>query len=237
MSQGFAAPPACGYEFAALETARNYRAALIREFRPRLRGRVLEVGGGVGQVTGLLLAEPAIERLRVVEPEAACAARLRQRFPGLDLVEGTIAAVPAAEAFDALVSVNVLEHVAEDGAELAAYRQRLAPRRGALCLFVPARPEIFAVIDRDFGHRRRYRRPELRDRLRRAGFRVERLDYFNFAGYFAWWWNFRLLRRRAFSPFALRLFDRVLFPAQHALESGLLRPPIGQSLIAVAIAG
>ncbi len=231
------AAPSGSYEFAALESARNYRSALIREFRPHLRGRVLEVGGGVGQFTGLLLGEAAIGHLQVVEPEAGFAARLRQDFPGLDLVEGTIAAVPAAEAFDALVSVNVLEHIQEDERELAAYREPLATRRGALCLFVPARPEIFGSIDGDFGHQRRYRRPELRDKLRRAGFRVERLDYFNFAGYFAWWWNFRLLRRRAFSPSALRLFDRFLFPAQHALESRLLRPPIGQSLIAVATAG
>lgn len=231
------AAPSGSYEFAALESARNYRSALIREFRPHLRGRVLEVGGGVGQFTGLLLGEAAIGHLQVVEPEAGFAARLRQNFPGLDLVEGTIAAVPAAEAFDAMVSVNVLEHIQEDERELAAYRERLATRRGALCLFVPARPEIFGSIDGDFGHQRRYRRPELRDKLRRAGFRVERLDYFNFAGYFAWWWNFRLLRRRAFSPSALRLFDRFLFPAQHALESRLLRPPIGQSLIAVATAG
>ena len=224
------------YEFAALESAQNYRAALIREFRSHLRGRVLEVGGGVGQITGLLLAEAAIDHLQVVEPEAGFAARLQRSFPGLDLVEGTIAAVPAAETFDALVSINVLEHIQKDELELAAYRQRLAARRGALCLFVPARPELYGSIDRDFGHCRRYRLKELQLKLETAGFQIESLSYFNFAGYFAWWWNFRLWRRHAFDSAAIRLFDRCLFPLQHAFESRLLRPPLGQSLITIAAA-
>jgi SAM-dependent methyltransferase len=229
--------PAGDFEFSALETAAHYRAALAREFHPYLRGRVLEVGAGVGQFTELLLAEPAIDHLQAIDPEARFAERLRRRFPGLAVVAGTIAALPAAEAFDAVVSVNVLEHIADDGRELAAYFQRLAPKHGTLCLFVPAGPEIFGSIDLDFGHCRRYRRRELRGKLESAGFRVQRLAYFNLLGYFAWWWNFRVRRRHAFSPAAVRLFDRFLFPLQHALESRLLRPPLGQSLIAVAVAG
>ena len=103
-----------------------------------------------------------------------------------------------------------------------------------LCLFVPARPEIYAPIDKDFGHFRRYTRPELKGKLFRAGFQVERLWYFNFVGYFAWWFNFRLLKKREFEREKLRLHDRAIFPVVHWLESKVLRPPFGQSLLAVA---
>jgi SAM-dependent methyltransferase len=222
------------FEFSALESAVRYRAALVAEFRSFLRGSVLEVGSGIGQVTDLLLHEAGIGRLVALEPDPRFAALLRAKFPDLELIQGTIADVPATRPFDVILSVNVLEHIIDDGHELAAYRARLAERRGALCLFVPARPEIFGTIDRDFGHCRRYRRGELRAKLEGAGFRVERLSYFNLAGYFAWWWNFRLHRRHAFAPAAVRFFDRRIFPLQHALESRLLRPPLGQSLIAVA---
>ncbi len=228
---------ATDYEFPALQPAANYRGALLGEFRPSLHGSVLEAGAGIGQLTALLLLEAAIERLVAVEPDPRFAKRLRDQFPRLELIQGTIAAVPAAWSFDAILSVNVLEHIAEDERELSAYRARLAERRGALCLFVPARPEIFGSIDRDFGHCRRYRRGELRAKLTAAGFRVERLSYFNLAGYFAWWWNFRVRRRHGFNPATVRIFDRFVFPPQHALELRLLRPPLGQSLIAVAVAG
>ncbi len=227
---------AVDFEFSILESAVHYRAALVAEFRPHLRGRVLEVGAGVGQVTALLMREPGISRLAAVEPDTRFAAQLRERFPRLEVFAGTIDAVPASQSFDAILSVNVLEHIAKDEREIAVYHDRLAQRRGTLCLFVPARPEIFGAIDRDFGHCRRYRRGELRGKLEAAGFRVRGLAYFNLVGYFAWWWYFHVRSRHGFDPAALRFFDRFLFPLQHTLEARLLRPPIGQSLIAVAAA-
>ena len=36
------------FEFAALRAAENYRRALVREFTPHLRGRVIEIGAGIG---------------------------------------------------------------------------------------------------------------------------------------------------------------------------------------------
>ena len=97
--------------------------------------------------------------------------------------------LPTDSAWGAVVSVNVLEHIYEDDTELARWRQKLAARGGHLCLFVPARPEIYAPIDRDFGHHRRYTRPQLRSKLEGAGFSIIRLNYFNWVGYFAWWFN------------------------------------------------
>ena len=105
---------------------------------------------------------------------------------------------------------------------------------GRLCLFVPARQEIFAPIDSDFGHNRRYSRHELRHKLETAGFKIVNLHYFNFIGYFAWWFNFKLMRQRKFNPTAVRFFDRAIFPIGFSLESILIWPPIGQSLIAIA---
>jgi len=34
----------------------------------------------------------------------------------------------------------------------------------------------------------------------------------------------------------VRLFDRVIFPAVHGFESHVCAPPIGQSLMAIALA-
>ena len=139
--------------------------------------------------------------------------------------------------WDGILSINVLEHIEEDEAELARYAKALAGRHGALCLFVPARPEIYAPIDKDFGHFRRYTRPELRRKLLGAGLEIERLTYFNWVGYFAWWVNFCLLKKRGFEVSKVRAFDRVIFPVVHAMETSVMRPPFGQSLLAIARAG
>jgi SAM-dependent methyltransferase len=225
------------FEFEALQEARNYRAALFREFGPFLKGDVAEVGAGVGQMSEVLAKLPGVQRAVAVEPDAAYCARHRAAFPGHEVIHGTAADLPPGLAWDAILSINVLEHIRGDEEELGRYAGLLKSRRGMLCLFVPAGRAIYAPIDKDFGHFRRYTRTELRDKLERAGFEILRLDYFNAVGYFAWWLNFRLLKKRTFERGKVRLFDRVIFPVVHAVESKVKRPPFGQSLVAVARSG
>ena len=222
------------FEFAALAEAKNYRQALFAEFGDFLQGQVIEVGAGIGQMTELLTTLPKVRRALAIEPDTAFCAQHRARFPNHELLEGTVADVPAETVCDAILSINVLEHIREDEAELKRYAGLLLPRHGTLCLFVPARPEIYAPIDKDFGHFRRYTRTELRSKLNRAGFTVARHHYFNVVGYFAWWLNFCALKKRTFEVAKVRFFDRRIFPAVHAFESRILRPPFGQSLLAVA---
>ena len=222
------------FEFAALSEADNYRNALLREFSKHLSGRVLEVGSGIGQITGELLKNRAITKLVSIEPHPEFHSKLSSMFPGHTVIHGTIDDLNSGEDWNTIVSINVLEHINDDERELRSYHRHLAKENGVLCLFVPARPEIYAQIDRDFGHFRRHTKPELRRKLERAGFEILRLRYYNLAGYFAWWLNFRLLRKRHFNADAVRLFDRLIFPAMHGLESRICAPPIGQSLLAIA---
>lgn len=222
------------FEFDALRAAENYRRALVREFTPHLHGRVIEIGAGIGQITELLRKIPDVEHLLPIEPDAGFCREFRQAFPNQPLIEGTIDSLTDPGPWHGMVSINVLEHIREDERELASYARLLRPEKGRLCLFVPARQEIYAPIDKDFGHHRRYAKAELKRKLENAGFEIVRLDYFNCAGYFAWWLNFRVLRKRAFDVGSVRFFDRVIFPVVYWCESRLCPPPFGQSLIAVA---
>lgn len=222
------------FEFSALSEAKNYRAALIQEFSTVLTGNVLEVGAGIGQITEVVRQQPGVRKVMGVEPDGSFLAGFRQRLPAVPLIQGTADAVHPESRWDAVICVNVLEHIEADERELKTYHTLLAAACGHLCLFVPARPEIYAPIDRDFGHFRRYTRPELQRKLATAGFQIARLNYFNAVGYFAWWLNFCVFKKRVFEVGAVRFFDRVVFPLVHGWESRFLRPPFGQSLIAIA---
>lgn len=221
------------FEFAALSEAKNYRAAIIAEFRDFLKGRVLEIGAGIGQITAVVASQPSVQEVLAVEPDPKFVQAFQRSSPKIQLLHGTAQRVDS-KSWDALISVNVLEHIEDDRGELRRYADLLRGQGGHLCLLTPARPEIYAPIDRDFGHFRRYTKPELRSKLTDAGFQIVRLSYFNLIGYFAWAANFRLLRNRSFKPKSVRLFDRLIFPIGHSLERSLCRPPIGQSLITVA---
>ena len=226
-------PSSREFEFEPLELARNYRQALVREFSPFLEGDVMEVGAGVGHITELLTKVDRVRRVVAVEPEPSFLPRLRQVLSPEAVVAGSVRDVQE-DAWNAIVCVNVLEHIEDDSGELAAYRTLLKRRQGHLCLFVPARRELYAPIDRDFGHFRRYHRAELGKQLGQAGFDLVRLTYFNCVGYLIWWLNFKILKNRQFDRGKIVVFDRFIFPIVHALESKVLRPPLGQSLLAVA---
>lgn len=227
-------PDASGFEFNALRGALNYRNALINEFRPYLKDRVLEVGAGIGQFTEVLLSLTTIDELVSIEPDPIFCAQLRRSWPALALVQGTTANLALTYACDVIISVNVLEHIEDDAAELRRYHQLLQKGRGVICLFLPARPEIYAPLDRDFGHFRRYTREDLRGKLGAAGFEIVKLRYFNLIGYLAWWLSFCALKKRSFNAKAVTLFDRFIFPPTHTLELLMGAPPIGQSLVAIA---
>jgi SAM-dependent methyltransferase len=225
------------FEFKALREAKNYRRALLKIFSPYLQGRVIEVGAGTGQFTEQLRELKTLRYLLSVEPNPNFCAEFRKALPGQPLLEGVITSVTDPGPWNGILSVNVLEHIREDQKELSVYSGMLKKERGRLCLFVPARQEIYAPIEVAFGHHRRYSRGELRQKLEQAGFKILQLHYFNFIGYFAWWLSFRVMRQRKFNPAMVRLFDRSIFPIGFGVESHIAWPPIGQSLVAVAEAG
>lgn len=229
--------PASRFEFDALRLAVNYRQALVREFSPFLRGKIIEIGAGIGQMTTLLSQLPEVEEILAIEPEAAFCNEFPDNLRRTRLIRGTVENLPAGLSANAIVSVNVLEHIKDDARELDRYARILGKNSGVLCLFVPARMEIFSELDRDFGHFRRYHLNELRVKLRQAGFDVVRIHYFNLVGYFGWWFNFCLMKRRSFAPSQIKVFDRLVFPVTGWLESKVCWPPIGQSLLAVGRAG
>jgi SAM-dependent methyltransferase len=221
------------FEFKALSEAINYQRRLVQELGVFVRGRAIEVGAGIGQMTARLRALPRLEFLQCVEPEAAFCAQFRRTLPEVSLLQGTIQELPLDD-WDAIISINVLEHIEDDTGELAFYHARLKARLGALALFVPARPELYAPIDRDFGHYRRYARPELVAKLSNAGFKIEKMRYFDFVGYFAWLICCRLLGQKNFKPASVRCFDRLVFPVENFVETKICPPPIGKNLLLIA---
>ncbi len=104
----------------------------------------------------------------------------------------------AAEVFDAVVLLDVLEHIVEPGELIAEIGRVLSPA-GVVLVMVPAGPELWSYWDDMHGHQRRYTRASL-DALFGNGWRLFALEY-----YFSWMypvvWSFRrVMQRRPRSP-------------------------------------
>ncbi len=150
---------------------------------------------------------------------------------------------PLAKAsFDLICALDVLEHLEDDQGALQSWRELLVPS-GRLLLSVPALPILWGRQDVLSGHFRRYRRAELKSKLEAAGFKLQRLSYFN-SLLFPPILLIRLLmrpflgRQHRGSDFGTPRFglDGVLYRLFAAEGSWLLRRnlPIGVSLVAIA---
>jgi SAM-dependent methyltransferase len=222
------------FEFVALAEAKNYRVAIAKLFFPYLQGDILEIGAGVGQMLADVTRICQPSSVTAVEPDANFVAQLKSNLPEAQVIHGTVDDLPPGVTFGGVLSVNVLEHIAHDTDHLCTWRNRLKPEAGHLCVLVPARPELYSPIDKDFGHFRRYTKNDLQQKMLSAGYRDIRVSYYNFIGYFAWLLNFKLMAKRGFDPVSVRIFDRWIFPPFNNLERAIGRIPLGQSLVAIA---
>lgn len=81
--------------------------------------------------------------------------------------------------FDLINLLDVLEHIEDDRATLAALYARLKPG-GVLLINVPAFQFLFSHVDVMYHHFRRYGFRELKDKVEAAGFEIELINYWNF---------------------------------------------------------
>lgn len=215
-----------------LADAGRYNRWMFDRLRRWVGGHVLEIGSGIGNLSAFLLDR---ERLVLTDTRPEYLDRLRARFAGRGNVAvarlylPTDASALAGERFDTVICLNVMEHVDDDLASLAAIH-RLLDAGGRLILLVPALPALYGTLDEALGHHRRYTRAELMTKFRATGFQMRHLEYFNLAGVPGWWLTGRVLRRRVIPRGSLRLYD-ALVPV-FRLER-LLPWRIGQSLIAI----
>jgi SAM-dependent methyltransferase len=216
-----------------LEGAVNYTSWILELFGNKLTGNILEVGAGQGTYSERL---GLMGKLTVLEPSTAQCDVLRGRFTSVcapEIVCGELSSLaPRNGEFDAVVAINVLEHIKDDGEALSLAFGLLKPG-GHLCLWVPSFESLYGPFDRSIGHYRRYRRMSLNGAVETAGFRIVSSRYANLPGWFAWLIVVRLLRRSPTSGALSSFYDRFLVPLIRRVES-VLKPPFGQSICLIA---
>lgn len=215
--------------------AKNYFAWQGRLVLPEIGRRVIEVGCGTGNFTGMLLDREAVIALDV---QPACIERLLERYPGQSNLEAYAfdANSPDFTALarfrpDSCVCLNVLEHVEDDHATVRAMASILVSG-GTVALLLPALPALTGPIDRNLGHFRRYRAADVHVLAETAGLRIRKMHFVNAIGMFGWWADARLLRLGAIPQWQIAAFDKLVAPVLSRVEA-IAPPPFGQSLFAV----
>jgi len=225
-------------------TRREVVLDVLHDTVPDLARRALfDIGCGSG---GLLefLGASGVPLAGACDAYAESLALVRRRVaaPLLLVDEGRLP--PLAPGYSLLSLFDVLEHIDDDLGTLRLLFEVLEPG-GVLVLTVPAHPFLFDEMDTIAHHRRRYRRSELGEKLRAAGFRILRLSHFMapLVLLVPLRWLVRTLPGRR-SAMDRRRVELAVTPVLNGLARAVLRlerplvragrVPFGSSLVAVA---
>lgn len=226
---------------AGMAAANNYNDWTYSLFAPLVRGRVLEVGCGVGTFTQRLAKPSVIKSLLSIDISEQAVARCQAvvRSPIVEVRQADVREIEGE--FDLVLCMNVLEHIEDDA---AAFRHMLGLVRpgGSLFLLVPAHEWLFTSFDAESGHHRRYNKRLVRQLLDEAtGGRTHLLElrqfYFNSVGALGYWAVYKLLGKppRAGAGAEIGWFDRSIVPLQRRLEGTAM--PFGISLVTMVTKG
>lgn len=142
----------------------------LRKYLPDARS-ILEVGCGTGMVLQAIQAANPTLAASGSELFVEGLAFAQVRLPGARLMQMDATRIPFVDEYDVIGAFDVLEHIDDDVGVLHEIHRALHPGGGVI-LTVPQHPWLWSHQDELAHHVRRYRRGELEDKLRAAGFEV-----------------------------------------------------------------
>ena len=151
-------------------------ALIERHAKPPANARILEVGCGTGHNLPMLERFGTVDAIEVDEAARGLAEKRLGRaissapLPELNGIERA--------SYDLIGAFDVIEHIDDDRAAIAALATCLKPR-GKLVLAVPAHPWMWSRHDELNHHERRYSKKALRALIDGSPLRLESVGYFN----------------------------------------------------------
>jgi 2-polyprenyl-3-methyl-5-hydroxy-6-metoxy-1,4-benzoquinol methylase len=166
--------------------SREHAAEQLRRWLGQSGASVMDVGCSSGSFLRLLRRQFPNYSIVGADCVRSPLERLSRSMPNIPLLHFDLLKCPwPNDSFDALVLLNVLEHIEDD---LGAARQafRILRPGGVAVIEVPAGPSLYDVYDQELMHFRRYRMEDLLDTLRTAGLEIvdrSHLGFFLFPGF------------------------------------------------------
>lgn len=223
-----------GGELELFAEARNWKRYWSSVLRPFVRGRVLDVGCGIGANADFLWNE-GVARYTFLEPDGRLLAQVPEHAWASDAqsaerVQGTTSDLRGKQ-FDTILYIDVIEHIEDSRAELQRAHGLLAPG-GHLLILVPAFQFLYSEFDKAIGHHRRYDKRLLKQELP-PGMELLTLCYLDSMGLLLSLGNKWFLKQGEPSVRQIHFWDRSVVPVSRVTDKIFLHS-FGRSLLAIA---
>jgi SAM-dependent methyltransferase len=217
----------------ALAECRNHRKWFAGFAEPYLGDSPIEIGSGLGDYARQWI--PLVSSFTATDADPALLLELKKQMAAYPQVAVRQITLPSAEraGHSCLIAYNVLEHI-DDDVEALRSMARLVRGGGYIVLVCPAFPFAMSPVDIATGHVRRYTKRSMRAALTSAGVEVVTVRYTNSIGLLCYYAFTSLLKRTPAEGGTMTFYDRLVVPVVRFIERIIVRPPFGQSVLAVA---
>ncbi|MCC6910847.1 MAG: class I SAM-dependent methyltransferase [Flavobacteriales bacterium] len=222
-----------GKELELFAQATNWKRYWASKLRPYVRGRVLDVGCGMG-TNAQYLEHAGVSAYTFLEPDADLLEQIpkhipMQLLPRSERIQGTTIDLSGRQ-FDTILYLDVIEHIADSSVELARAFALLAPG-GHLLILAPAHTFLWSPLDDAVGHYRRYTKAVLRSELP-AGAQEVRLFHLDALGMALSLGNRFVTARSLPTEGQIRFWDRWVVRPSQVLDP-LVGYRFGRSLVGI----
>jgi len=224
-----------GNELHLFQYAENWKRYYANFIKPYIKGKVLEVGAGIGSTT-TYLCDGSYDEWLCLEPDPTLYNELKGKIDAKKLPacckakKGVSADIDATERYDTILYIDVIEHIEDDRQELVHSMKHLNTN-GHLIVLVPAHQFLFNEFDKAIGHYRRYNKKSLLS-VTPGDMQVQKIFYLDSVGLFASMMNKYFLKQDYPTMKQINLWDKVMVTISKITDR-LINYTLGKSLIGV----
>jgi SAM-dependent methyltransferase len=167
--------------------SRDAALTSLKRYLPDKAGTILEIGCSSGYLLPLIRGEFPRAAVMGADVVKLPLLKLAEAMPDLPLMRFDVTRCPLPDkCVDAVVMLNVLEHIEKDDAALLQVHRILKPG-GIVVVEVPAGPSLYDYYDQYLRHYRRYDPSTLKAACANAGLEAVAITHLGFLLYPAFW--------------------------------------------------
>ncbi len=204
-----------GNELELFKYAYNWKNYYGNHIKKLLVGDVLEIGAGIGETT-FSLCDGTQKSWVCVEPDPELVKEIllkkeNKYLPSfIEVITNTIDGIDVNRKFDAIIYIDVIEHIEYDSVELNKAKNYLKSG-GHLVVLVPAHNYLFSEFDKSIGHFRRYNKQMLVNAVPNELKKIK-LFYLDSVGLFASLANKWFLKQKYPELEQIKFWDNFIIP-------------------------
>ena len=210
--------PAGLHTLQVIAKADQFNKWMYETIRPYLKGEILEIGSGIGNISKFVISNRL--SLTLSDYNTEYQQFLKENFSEFTNVQAILSIdlqhpdffnhyFALKEKYDSVFLLNVIEHLEDDIVAIENCRF-LLKKGGRLVILAPAYPFLFCRFDKELGHYRRYSQKKLSFFFPHNSFKILHTQYFNFIGIAGWFIFGKLLKRKMIRSGEMSAFNKMV---------------------------